>query len=78
MGAPRAPLYLVLVEALPLHCVAEGLQVLGEAGAAVGGGQAGQQALQGDGVGVLVQEGPHDGHQLGEGLRAPVVIAAVL
>lgn len=61
--------HLLVVEALPLGRAAEGLQVLGEGCAAVGDGQVGQQLLQGDRVGVLVQQCAHDGHQVGEGLR---------
>ena len=64
---------MALVEVQPLYCVAVALEVLGEGGAAVGDWQAGQQAVQGHGVSVLVQEGTHDGHQLRKGLRVSSV-----
>lgn len=60
---------LLLVKTLPLHCVTKSLQVLGEGGAAIGDGQVWQQILEGDGISVLVEERPHNGHQMGERLR---------
>jgi len=46
---------LLLVKALPLQCVTISLQVLCEGGAAICDGQVWQEALQGDGVSVLVK-----------------------
>lgn len=64
---------LLLVKPLPLHRVTKSLQVLGEGGAAVGDGQVGQQVLEDDGVGMLVEQRPHNGYQMGESLCVATV-----
>lgn len=60
---------LLLVKGLPLQRVTINFQVLGEGSAAVGDGQVGKVVLEGNGICVLVQQRPHNGHQLGERLR---------
>lgn len=65
---PRAT-HVLLDEAPPLGGAAEELEVLVEGGAAVGGGQRGQEELQLQGLVALVHQRAHDGHQPGEGLR---------
>lgn len=58
-----------MVKALPLPGATEILQVLSKGCAAIGDGQIGQQLVKGGGVGVLVKQRPHDGHQVGESVR---------
>lgn len=53
----------VLVELLPLSGAAVVLEILGEGGAAVGGGQVGEHLLKGGSVCMLVQKRSDDGHQ---------------
>lgn len=53
----------VLEELLPLSSAAVVLEVLGEGGAAVGGGEVGEQILKGGAFRMLVQKRSDDGHQ---------------
>lgn len=54
---------MVLEELLPLSSAAVVLEVLGEGGAAVGGGEVGEQILKGGAIRMLVQKRSYDGHQ---------------
>lgn len=54
---------MVLEELLPLSSAAVVLEVLGEGGAAVGGGEVGEQILKGGAFCMLVQKRSDDGHQ---------------
>lgn len=54
---------MILVELLPLSSAAVVLEILGEGGAAVGGGQVGEHLLKSGAIRMLVQKRSDDGHQ---------------